>query len=90
MTVKMLKDNYIVSVGKLQGTITSQNTVEITEEEKSTLVGLFNSKPVSPEGWDYKLRNSDLVWELVELPPDPDPEVDDAEALDILLGGDGV
>lgn len=87
MTVKMLKDNYIVSVGELQGTISSENIVEITAEEKNTLVSLFNSKPVAPEGWDYKLRNSDLVWALVELPHDPDPELDDSEALEILLGG---
>ena len=87
MTVKMLKDNFIVSVGELQGAMTSQNTVEITEEEKNTLVGLFDGKPVAPEGWDYKLRNSDLVWEIVELPPDPDPEVDDAEAFAIIFGG---
>ena len=87
MTVKMLKGNYIVSVGELQGTITSENTVEITAEEKNTLVDLFNSKPVAPEGYDYKLRNSDFVWELVELPPNSDSELDYSEALEILLGG---
>lgn len=28
-------------------------------------------------------------WAEIDMPPEPDPDIDDAEALSILLGGDG-
>ncbi len=37
--------------------------------------------------YTYKLRADTLEWELVELPPEPEPELTSEEALDIILGG---
>ena len=40
------------------------------------------SKPCAPDGYTYKLRADTLEWELVELPPEPDPGEDEATAED--------
>lgn len=61
----------------------------INEEEANAVKLLLCSKPTAPDGYTYKLRASDLEWELVELPPMPEPELTPEEALSILLGGDG-
>ena len=63
----------------------------ITEEEYYILLNLLQTRPTNaPDGFCYKLRADTLEWELVELPPAPEPEpsedVDDSEALDIILG----
>ena len=48
------------------------------------------NRPTPPDGYDYRLRADTLEWELVELPPAPDPmeqEIPAEEALSIILGG---
>lgn len=70
------ENGYIVSVGV--------NIVgeEITEEEYNAILSRINSVPTAPSGYTYKLRADDLEWELVELPPEPDPGEEDATAED--------
>lgn len=87
MTVKMLDGNYIISIGELQGAITSDSVIEITEAERNHLVELFSRKPTAPNGWEYQLKNDDLTWELDKISLDPDPDLDDAEAYRIIFGG---
>lgn len=62
---------------------------EITETQYSEILSMLRNRPIAPDGFAYRLTES-LEWELHELPPeDPDPELSDQEALDIILGGDG-
>ena len=81
MFSKMTADGYIVAVG------TGIAGEQISEAEYETILSAINNTPTAPDGYAYHLRATDLEWVLVELPPDPDPEVDDSEALEILLGG---
>ncbi len=60
---------------------------EITETQYNVILFMLRSRPKAPEGYAYRLTK-DLVWEQCELPPDEDdPELSEAEALEILLGG---
>lgn len=79
---KKIKDGYICAIGVGFGGI------EITAEEYASLNTLIQNRPTPPEGYDYRLTES-LEWEEYELPPiDPaDDEIDDSEALAIILGG---
>ena len=64
--------------------------VEPTDEQYDRVIELLKNYPEAPEGYVYMLNAETLEWEMVEVheaPPDPDPELDDAEALEILLGG---
>ena len=83
---KVIADGYIVGIG----TNGNDSVTEITESEYNAILDIIHAAPHdAPEGYEYKLRASDLEWELVELPPAPEPseDVDDSEALEILLGG---
>lgn len=64
---------------------------QITEEEYTSILSIIRSAPSAPDGCTYMLRADTLEWELVENPPEPEPsvddDVDDAEAMSILLGG---
>ena len=78
---KTLLDGYIISIGD------GPNGVEITEQEYNDILDAITNVPTSPSGFSYRLKN-DLSWELVEHdPPDPDPELDGDDVLEILLGG---
>lgn len=66
------------------GNVYSTDAREITEERYTKLKECFRFCPPSTEGTDYRL-NIDIEWEAV--PPDTDPEIDDAELLNILMGG---
>ena len=62
----------------------------ISKDLYDNIVYKILHKPEEPEGWFYALRADTLEWELVELPPMPNPEPsveDKAEAYDILMGG---
>lgn len=75
----------------IQGYISSIGTgfsgVEISEVKYNELLTTIRNRPTPPPGYDYWLRADTLEWELVELPPMPEPELTDEEALEILLGG---
>lgn len=64
------------------------NGVEITAEEYEKIREIIQNRPTAPEGYAYRLTDA-LEWELYELPEDEeeDPELTDAEALEIILGG---
>ena len=79
---KVVADNYIIGFG----TNGPDGVAEITEAEYANLQAVFAERPTPPAGYDYALQDVPLEWVLVELPPD-DPDVDDAEALEILMGG---
>ncbi len=79
---KIIDSGYIIAIG------TGEGGVEITESEYTEILDIIHNKPTATDTTDYRLK-LDLTWEPYEIdPPDPDPELDDAEALDILLGGD--
>lgn len=84
MFFKMIEDGYITAIGK--GTKGTKGT-EITEAEYGEILAVIRSKPKETEATDYRLREN-LTWEEYEVePPDPDPDIDDAELLTILMGG---
>ena len=62
----------------------------IDEAEYNRLTEILSDAPEAPDGFYYKLRE-DETWELIEKEPEPtDPDLDDAELLSILLGGDSI
>lgn len=67
-------DNYIVAV-------------EAKDSNYEEIMERIAEKPKDPDGYTHKLRADNLEWELVKNPPEPDPELDDAEAFDIIFGG---
>lgn len=83
MPYKLISGDYIVAIGK--GNIGER----IAEEEYAEILAVIRTKPQRTETTDYRLK-TDLTWEAYEVEPQPDPEdeeVDDSEALSILLGG---
>ena len=77
---KEINDGYISAIG------TGNGFTEITEAEYDEIVEILHNQPTPPDGYDYRLKEN-LEWELYELPPEPEPELSDDEALAILLGG---
>ena len=79
---KNISGDYINSI------TTGCGQIEITEAEYNEIVTVIRNAPKAPDGYLYKLRDSDMTWELMELPPEPDvPTIEDkAEAYDILMG----
>lgn len=78
---KQIVDGYITLIGTGGSVYT-----EITEDEYNAILDLIHDKPKATETTDYRLRE-DLTWEEYPVdPPDPDPEIDDSELLDILMG----
>lgn len=43
---------------------------EITEGEYTNILQIIKTKPIAPEGYDYRLNDA-LGWELYELPTEP-------------------
>ncbi len=79
---KMTEKGFIFAAGVgLEGT-------QITEDEYLEIKDKCRNKPAPPEGSEYLLSES-LEWVLVENPEADDPELTDAEALEIILGGVG-
>ena len=56
----------------------------IDKNEFDELKAMFQERPEAPDGYQYLLRADTLEWEMVEIPHDDD--LDDSEALDILMG----
>ena len=79
---KILQDGYIRAIGQGAG------GEELTEAEYSTFLENIHNKPAAPDGYGYRFTDAN-EWELYELPivEDDDPEVTEAEALEIILGG---
>lgn len=78
---KQIENGYFVSVG------TGGMGDEIPEAEYNAILSVIHDKPPRTDTTDYRLRE-DLTWEAYPIdPPDPDPEIDDAEVYNILFGG---
>lgn len=78
---RIISDGYILAVG------TDIGGMEITEAEYDEIMAVIRTKPARTETTDYRLKE-DLTWEPYEVePPDPDPELDGEDALEILMGG---
>ena len=78
---KIIENGYILAVG------TNTGGEEITESEYDEIMTVIHNKPARTDTTDYQLKE-DLTWEAYQIePPDPDPELDDTDALEILLGG---
>lgn len=77
MFVKILDGDYILGVA------IASTGIEIGEQEYNELTEIFHTMPTAREGYEYKLTEE---REWVEIPIDPDPEIDDSEALSIMLG----
>jgi hypothetical protein len=73
---KIVADGYVLQVGS--GVFADA----ITESEYNGLLAIIRSAPTAPSGYTYKLRADTLEWELLELPPEPDPGEEDATAED--------
>lgn len=75
---KQIEDGYIIGIGT-----NGNDTVDtITSEEYSTIRDIIHVKPEDPDGYCYMLRDADHQWELVELPPEPEPGDEDAQPED--------
>lgn len=76
---KQIMDGYIVSIGIGNG------GTEIAEPEYNEIMTAIQNKPEATETTDYQLK-TDLTWEPFEIEPVIDPDIGDAEALNIILG----
>ena len=78
---KIENNGYILGIN----TIEQVEVGNITEEEYLRLAALFRSMPSGK----VVFENGDGRYSYVDNPnpPDPDPEIDDMELLDILMGG---
>lgn len=76
---KNIAGEYLTSIG------TGSGMVEITKEEYEHILSVILSCPTAEQGYMYKLK-TDLTWEPVELPPEDEPDLSDAEAMAIILG----
>ena len=84
MYYKIIENGFIIAV------TTGAGQVPVTEAEYNELLAVFRSKPSAPAGYEYMLDAVTLEWELMELPPEPEmgDEIDDGEAMNILMGGE--
>lgn len=72
---KIIQGGYVIAVG------VGHRGIIINKEEYDNLVAIIENEPTPPEGFVYRLRADTLEWELVELPPVPEHELSDDEAL---------
>ena len=77
---KQVKNGYIDGIG----TNGPDDVYAVTEEEYRELLTIIRSRPSDPEGYTYMLRDADLQWELVELPPEPEPGDEEAGEEDYI------
>lgn len=77
---KVINNGYINMVG------TGVGGTAITEPEYNEIMTAIQNKPEATETTDYLLK-ADLTWEPFEIEPVADPDIDDYEALNIILGG---
>lgn len=63
MLYKRTEQNYTIGIGKSE----ESKFDEISEAEYNSILDIIRTKPVAPEGYDYRLK-ADLTWELYELP----------------------
>ena len=64
---KVINNGFVTQIG------TGVYGTPISEKEYNDTFSVIQSAPTAPSGYEYKLR-TDLTWELVELPPQPEPD----------------
>lgn len=80
--VKVIENGYILAVGS-----GVENGISITDGQYEEILSAIRRKPLKVGDIDFRLRE-DLTWEEYTVPPsDPDPEISEAEAYDIIFGG---
>ena len=72
---------YILGVGKNQA-----ESGGVSEPKYNQISELFKNKPSDTDEYQFKLRSDTLEWERLPIEPEPSEDVDDSEALDIILG----
>lgn len=70
MYKKIVSDGYIVSI------IKGVSEGNISEQEYESIMQVIKSKPVAPEGYDFRLKE-DLSWELYEMELVDEPEIEE-------------
>lgn len=68
----MTENGYIDFIG------TDTGGVEISREEYETILRVIDNRPEAETGYTYKLR-TDLTWELCEVPPMPEEDLEATE-----------
>lgn len=81
-------NGYIDSCGSYNGDLNSPVAETITEDEYNEILIAFRNKPLRTETTDFRLREN-LTWEEYPDVPDPDPDVNDVDLVEILMGGAG-
>ena len=79
----MLDNGYIIAI------TTGYGQIQISDDDYSRIYDLIQQKPTAPNGYDYALKDNTLEWELVALPPEPEPVETDPtadEILNIIMG----
>lgn len=69
---KRTEGDYIALIG------IGNDAEEISQEEYETILAVINSRPNAEPGYTYKLR-TDLTWELCEVPPVPEEDLEATE-----------
>ena len=81
--IKTIEDGYILNIQ----TIDIPNMGNITKQEYDTIYEVIQNRPTPREGYNYRLK-TDLTWEEYEEEDIPiEDEIDDSEALEIIVGG---
>ena len=81
---QIIEDDAIVGIGSGMG------GEEITQEEYEAILQIILAKPTAPVGCELVLTTA-LQWDSHPLPPEEDDEeLTDAQALEIITGGDGL
>lgn len=76
---KQIENGYIVAISINGG------GTPITEAEYNEIMAIIHNKPQRTDTIDYRLKE-DLTWEAFEVEPIEEPDVDDSELVNILLG----
>ena len=76
---KFITDGIIDSIG------TGNGGEEITESEYNEILAVIASKQ-KRKGYGYSLKE-DLTWEEYKIEDDPDPDINEIEAFELLFGG---
>jgi len=77
---KVIKNGYIKGIG------TGLDGIEITGGEYDIIMSAILAKPEDTESTGYRLR-TDLTWESYEKEPQPEPDLEPEEIVDIIFGG---
>lgn len=77
---KHIENNYILTIG------TGNSGTEITESEYNDILSVIRNKPQETAEIGYRLK-ADLTWESYEKEPEPEPDLEPEEIVNIIFGG---